>query len=296
MSREDDRARHRPLAATRRRGRFLLRDLRWAVQHPAPRDPAVLFLFGAQRSGTTMLLDEFAVDPRVKVFDEYCALNRRLDDPLPWWDRHHTRRYSVEMLPLPEVAGVISHMRAPLVVSKPLVESDRAAALLDTVPRSRGVWLLREAHDVAGSTVRKFGPEISRSNLRPIAEDADDWRSRGVSPQVRDLVRRHLSPDLDPHDAGALFWLARNALYRDLDLHRDPRILLLRYEDLVADPVGRVGDCYDHLGAPRPARARTEIHPRSVGRSRRVALHPEIEDACAGLQEWYDALAPAAAR
>jgi hypothetical protein len=102
-----------------------------------------------------------------------------------------------------------------------------------------------------------------------------------VPEDVREMVARHYSPDMNPFDGGALFWYARNRLFFELNLADEERVLALKYEDLVSEPERSLRRVYEIAGVPFPGRRIIEdIHPRSVGLGRELELSPEIELAC----------------
>lgn len=243
--------------------------------------PRVLFVLGCQRSGTTILVDTLDKDWRVKTFGEFSGVNRSAAGRQPWSVRSQSR-YSIRLKPLDEVAAKLERCPHPLVVLKPLVESQNAPSILRRIDHSVCVWVFRHYRDVARSNVKLFSPEVARYNLEPIVcEQADSWRAELVPEDVRELVARHYSPDMNPFDGAALFWFARNRLFFDLELAREERVMPLKYEDLVADPELSLRRLYRHAGIAFPGpRIAEDIHPSSVGLGRELELSPEIERAC----------------
>jgi hypothetical protein len=269
-----------PWSAARGRVIRLGRDARQYVRR-APQSPRTLFILGCQRSGTTMLLDALGHDPDVKVFGEFSPLNAFNPGLARLWPQH-TKRFGIRLRPLVEVARIIDAVRYPLVVAKPLVESHRAGSLLDVVPGSSAVWLVRSYRDVASSNVHSFGREIVTGNLAAVVKrDRGNWRSEWVPADARDLVEQHYRPDMNPFDAGALFWYLRTRLFFDLALDQDARVLLLKYEALVAEPDQWLAVVYDHAGHRWPGPAISQdIHAGSVGRAAQIDLSPEVAAAC----------------
>ena len=265
----------------RRRGRGLAKEVRNRLPRGGSVPSRALFVLGCQRSGTTILVDTLDKDWRVKTFGEFSGVNRSAPGRRPWSVRSQSR-YSIRMKPLDEVAATLERCPHPLVVLKPLVESQNAPAILDSVDRAVCVWVFRHYRDVARSNVKLFSPEVSRYNLEPIVrEQSDSWRAELVPEDVRELVARHYSADMSPFDGAALFWFARNRLFFDLELARDERVMPLKYEDLVADPELSLTRLYRHAGIAFPGpRIAEGIHPSSIGLGRDLELSPEIERAC----------------
>ncbi|HKH42742.1 MAG TPA: sulfotransferase domain-containing protein [Solirubrobacterales bacterium] len=265
----------------RRRTRGLAKDVGRRVTPRGDSPPRSLFILGCQRSGTTMIVEALDKDWRVKTFPEHSAVNLPADRKRPWSVRA-TSRYSIRMKPLDQVAAKLERSRYPLVVLKPLVESQKATAILRTIDRAICLWVFRHYRDVAHSNFRFFSPDVNRINLEPlIRRPPDNWRSEFVPEDVRELVARHYSPDMNPFDGGALFWYARNRLFFDLHLAREERVLALKYEDLASEPLRSMRRVYDLAGVAFPGRGIIEdIHPRSVGLGQELELSPEVELAC----------------
>src|SRR5512138_994897 len=85
---------------------------------------SILFIVGCQRSGTSMLLNVFDRDLNTKCFGEFSKLT--WDDSLG-----EIRLNSLEL-----VKKEFSKVKAPLIVAKPLVESQNILELLDYFPNS----------------------------------------------------------------------------------------------------------------------------------------------------------------
>jgi hypothetical protein len=240
-----------------------------------------LFILGCQRSGTTMAIDTLDKDSRVKTFYEYSGVNLPAAGRRPWSIRS-TSRYTLRMKPLDQVAAKIERSRYPLVVLKPLVESQKAPEILRTMDHATCLWVFRHYRSVARSNIKLFTPDVNRLNLEPmVLRQPDNWRGELVPEDVRELVARHYSPDMGAFDGGALFWYARNRLFFDLNLASEERVMALKYEDLASQPERSMRRVYEHAGIPFPGpRIVEDIHPRSIGLGGELELDPEIEAAC----------------
>jgi len=246
----------------------------------------VLFILGIQRAGTSLMYWVFERDLDVKIYRETSELTS--GDTL-----EHVR-----LNPLPAVKARLARDKTPLVVLKPLVESQRVHELLDTFPDARVLWQYRHYQDVAASNLKAFGMDNGLNDLRPfLRDDADNWRSQHSTAETRDTLRRFFRDDMNPYDAAALFWWARCRLYFDLNLAGDPRVLLCRYEDLATDPAATMRRVYAFLGRPFPGdHIVRDVHPQSVGKGRISRLSPEIDALCADLLARLDHLNEVAQR
>jgi hypothetical protein len=198
----------------------------------------------------------------------------------------------VRLNPLPEVKARLDRHNVPLVVLKPLVESQRFYELKAAFPGSKALWQYRHYQDVASSNLKAFGMDNGVKDLRPfVNNDPDNWRSQNSAAATRDTIRRYFHEDMNPYDAAALFWWARCRLYFDLGLDKNPDVLLCRYEDLAIDPAQTMRRIYALINLPYPGdHIVRDVHPQSVGKGRVSRLSPEIDRLCAGLLGELDSL------
>lgn len=261
-------------ARIRRRARteaLQLRKRGYRVVHPFPRTgrKAIVLIVGCQRSGTTMMLELFTDDRRSVTFGEESSLS------LPAEGR-------LRLKPLPEVKRTLERIRTPLVVLKPLVESQNVPRLLDGLDNSFGVWMYRRAESVAASDLARFGVESGERNLRLLlSNDPPNWRGEYVPDTTRSVISQHYKPGMNPHDAAALFWWARTSLYFDLGLEARTDVHLCSYERLVADPEPTMRSLYDFIGVAYPDRHITsQVHSEAARRGQDIVLSPDVQQLC----------------
>lgn len=237
------------------------------------KEKTVVPILGIQRSGTSMLYWVFERDLNAKVYREASELSS-LD-----------KVEKIRLNPLPSVREQIERQRAPLVVLKPLVESQRAHDLFDAIPGTRVLWAYRHFQDVASSNLKAFGMDNGVKDLRPFVEnDPTNWRSQNSKEETREIIRSFFSEDMNPYDAAALFWWARSRLYFDLGLDSHPRVTLIRYEDLVTDPARTMRRVYAFLERPYPGdQIVRDVNPQSIGKGRSSKLSPDVEYLCTDL-------------
>ncbi|MCP4960798.1 MAG: sulfotransferase, partial [Actinomycetia bacterium] len=240
---------------------------RRAGRHREPK--SLLLIFGSQRSGTTMLSSIFDADPQARLFDEMGSLSS--SDP-----------NRLRLNDLDDVRSQMQGSLSPLVVAKPLVESHRVVELLEELPNSYAVWMFRSYIDVTSSRLKRWGDDVGDRNLRPIYEnDQTSWRAVDLEPHVRDMIVSHPFEDLSAADGSALFWYARNTHFFRQHLHEHPRVLMVRYEDLVTDPRTTMGRVYRLVGRP-PADGDTYAHvvSSSVGKGSHLEIAADIRAVC----------------
>ncbi|MCC6456096.1 MAG: sulfotransferase domain-containing protein [Caldilineaceae bacterium] len=238
----------------------------------------VLFIVGCQRSGTTMMTRIFEQDLNTKVFAETSRLSS-LDQPK-----------RLRLNPLDSVKRVIEQELAPIVILKPLVESQNIPELLDYFEGSKAIWLYRQYKDVAASYVEKWGEGHSAKDLRVIVEQRpNDWRPEHLPESVVQIVREHFSEEMNSHDASALYWYVRNSLFFSRRLDSDPRVMLCKYEVLAASPVEALQQIYQFIGHEFPGEGiASMVHEASVSRGQDIRLSPEIDCLCCELLQQLD--------
>ncbi len=231
----------------------------------------VIFIAGVQRSGTNMIADVLERSFDTDVFLE--------NDP---------RSYeNFQLRPAPVLHRLVERSRARHVVFKALCETQSVRAMLDDFAPARAVWCVRHYADMTNSHLRKWSGCTGR-----IARIADgtrerDWRDRDMSPEMRALVRRMYRPDLNDASAVALFWYFRNMTFFEQGLDRDDRVIVVRYERLVADPVREFERLCRFFGLTYRPRLTEKVHSRSVRKAPPPDICPDIATLCDQMLERF---------
>jgi hypothetical protein len=235
---------------------------------------SILFIVGCQRSGNSMMQNIFNKDLNTKCYHEFSEISS--NDPLG----------GIRLNSLDLVKKEFSTLKAPLIVLKPLVESQNVPELLSYFDNSLALWMFRNYKDVALSNIKRFGVPNGINDLRPIVNgEPDNWRSEKVADHVRNTVAKYFSEGMNPYDAAVLFWWARNSIFFDLELGKHPRVMMCSYEDFVLGPEAFVKGIYQRLGQPYPATNITaEVHPNSREKGKNLELSPAIEQLALEMQ------------
>ena len=259
--------------ASRRLFGAFKRIRRQFARRPEWTEKTVLLILGCQRSGTTLMQNILQRDMRSKVYGEFSKLSSE------------DREFRIRLNPLDSVRRAIEADRAGLIVLKPLVESQNALKLLDAFENAKVLWMYRDYRDTAISSINTFGRDAGLNNLKGIIDNREgNWRTEGLSDELRAAVSANFSPDMDPHDAAALFWFVRNSWLFELNLETNARVTICRYEDLVAEPAAAVKRIYDFLGHKFPGeRILPPIHQKSTGQGGHLGISEDIERLCSDL-------------
>lgn len=241
---------------------------RWRRDHPGAVGTAVpVFLVGVQRSGTNMAVRGLERSPRFEVYHEN---SRRA-----YW------RFLLR--PDPVIANLIASSGHSFVLFKPLCDSHRLDQLLDTHGTgngAKGLWVYRDVDGRVRSSTSKFGD----NNLRVLREIAAGrgshlWQAQRLSPDSLDFLRSFDFGSLTIESAAAMFWLVRNQLFFDLGLNDRDDVLLVNYEELVAQPSRVMQQTCRFLGMQFEADLIADIEDRSSDRAP-VSIDPRIRERC----------------
>jgi hypothetical protein len=240
------------------------------IANGARPETEVVFVVGSQRSGTRLPLEVMDYSPDISVYNEGTS---------PYFD-------NVMLQPLDYVAALVRRSPARIVVLKPICETHRVAELLSRFPGSKAIWIFRNFQGASRSAAVKW--TSGRDSVRHLAErdfKAAAWRTGGLSEEKLETVRRLYRADMSLYEAEAVMWYLRNGLFFDLRMERRSDVLLVRYEDLVSDPVRRFQDMFRFIGSPMPARSVAAIKESSDGNRTYPELDPRIRALCEDLHD-----------
>jgi len=233
-----------------------------------------IFVVGCQRSGTTMLVGTLGRSPEISTYHE--GHKRAFDDDY--------RLKSDDV-----VKRLIYESRKPIVIFKPINDSQHADHLLKSHAHAKAIWIFRVYQDVINSAVRKWreGQKkiiygISKGYYKRPAHMAIGER---IAPETHDLIKHLCRKDLSSQDGAALIWYLRNLIYFDLDLQNNNRVLLCKYEDLVTGPKEHFRRVFDFVGCDFSPKYVEEIHARSVRQNDLPTIDPEIKSLCESLRD-----------
>jgi hypothetical protein len=230
----------------------------------------LVFVVGAQRSGTRLPIQVLDRAPEISTFPEGSD---------PYFD-------GVLLRPLNRIEQLVRRSASPIIALKPICETHRTNELLDRFPGSRAIWIFRNYEDTVNSATLKWSSgrtvvrRLARREFKP-----GDWRVGGLTDEKLGLVARLYREDMSQHEANAVMWYLRNALFFDLKTSERSDVLLVRYEDLVSAPQEHFERIFRFIGTPVPARALAAL--RSSAGSTRVfpQISPEIRRLCEDVHE-----------
>jgi hypothetical protein len=234
-----------------------------------------IFIMGCQRSGTKMVRRAFARSLNATVI-------YRSDDGVFSPDN---RLRSVS-----EIRDASARSRTLVTVFKPMMEMQNTRKYLDELPQLRVLWILRDYGDVVNSCARRWN--TMRGYLLEVARDPERaaWYGENLSQDNLALVRDLITPESSLESAYALFWFLRNSFFFEYELHREERVRLFRYEDLVRDPGQGFDEMFSFCGCPYRRSVIKEVDPTFIARHPQPLIDPRIEALCRSLSARFDAL------
>jgi hypothetical protein len=247
---------------------------------PEGRVPQPLFIVGCQRSGTTMLIDTLMRAPDLWVHPEKSALA---------YDDFRLRSPAT-------IAAITRFTPASTVIYKPLCDAHLTDRILAAHRTGHAWWVVRGWRDVADSAVRKWGTH-QRDVILDLATGQGErwgWRTERVPEAMIAQLRQLVTADLTPEAGAALFWYVRNSFYYSLGLDTDPRVTLVRYENLVSNPEQAFRPLFAQLGVTADPAWTADIVDSSVGKQTAADIPADIVAVCDALLQRFVASSPAA--
>ncbi len=245
------------------RTRFDIKKGLWRIFNDHSPDAVPVFVVGAQRSGTTLLLE---------------CLEQSMDFDVLGESSHAMTNYRIKDNDV--VSNVIETSPHRFVVFKPLTDSHRASDFLRLRRKSFAIWAFRRVEDRANSSVAKFGSH-NLDILRDIKANKgmDRWQAQGLSDDMVEFIKGFDYDQMNPESASAIFWYVRNSIFFDTGLDGNEHVLPLAYEDLVTNPRAVMKGVCRFIGAEFKDSMVRNVHAKSIGRTEsKIPL--EIQEFC----------------
>ena len=237
-----------------------------------------VFVLGCQRSGTTLVLNVAGRSPKVHSYHEGDGVIL---------DLGYFRIISEDA-----IREAIAKTPEPIMLFKPLNDSQYADRLLGLHKNAKAIWIYRHYRDVADSAVKIWG-DVQRTIMLQVSEGVyTDPGNKAIGERVTSenlkMVKRVTAKGLSSGEGAALLWYLRNSIYFDLGLQDDPRVLLCKYEDLVREPDKQFEALFKFIGAGYSPGYTADVHTSSVKKVSAVTFDQEIERLCEGMMMRLD--------
>jgi len=229
----------------------------------------ILFIFGVQRSGTSVTFQNFSKFFGVKGYDEFSDLTVLGDEKLRFSSYRRAK-------------NIINKNLEPYIIHKPLVESQVADIVLQNFYNSIGIWMYRDYRDVVNSFHKKFGESIGRHHIDLIIKgDLNNWRSERVPEKFQKLAIDLNKNELTNQDCTALYWYIRNSLYFEYQFYNISNLKLVCYEVFVQNPshfITKICNLWDYKY--KIDFTKLNFNTNSINRDSPPNIKPEIKELC----------------
>lgn len=233
----------------------------------------VIYIFGCQRSGTTIIQKLLSLNTSVKFHGEG-------DQPYfydPKSDKHH------RIQPIGQIKELIKKEPLKYIVIKPLYESHLADKLLSGLPASKGIWVFRNYLDVIDSHIHYYKQNAIEYIMPLYSPDTESWLNEELSDEIKNFINKFSPDKLTDADAYGLFWIVRNSLYWNVS--DNSNVLLVNYEKLVNQPEQQITRIYNFINLKFNKLFCKVIRSNAISKDVNFTLNPEIEEKCKQLNE-----------
>jgi len=230
-----------------------------------------VFIVGCNRSGTNMVCGAIG------------------NSPLGWDYRESALSFAFKDYYLREdwiINGLIRRTPAPIISFGSILDSQFTDKLLSRFDGARAIWVYRHYGDVANSCARMQWGKHLKDYARWVARgELERLGARGerISAETVQLFGELFHEGLSKEDSACLYWYMRNQLYFDLNLHMDPRVLLVQYEDTVLNKEKAFRRVFGFLGFPYDPAIIDDVFSSSVGKHPSPDIDPAIQEVCSAL-------------
>lgn len=250
----------------------LAHKLWWRVRGGGAGNTMPVFIFGAQRSGTTMLGECFGRSPEIMNLGE--------SDPRAF--------ESYSLLDIKTVEKVIEDNPYNFLIFKPLKDGHRANELLEHWPEAKSLWAYRDYADRVNSAVERFGRHPLDVFSNYVSNGSIAWQLESLSAEDSQLLKTMNIERLSVNDGAALMWYIRNRLFYNLGLDQNSRVRLFQYEAFVSNPSIEMKSISEYVGCHFTGKMVENVHSKSLGKRKRPEIASDIENLCEGLREQLD--------
>ena len=241
-----------------------------------------VFVFGCQRSGTTLLKNLIGLDSFVNDAGEYGA---QWFKQAPYGTPDFLRARS-----FPELEESLRAERSRVVLVKPLHDTQRVPEFLSSFPGSPAIFAFREFEGVVRSHLsyyltgrgERFGTlgHDPETYVRGILNgEPPTWKNENHSIEHREQLERLWPLATSAADRYAIYWISRNRLYFDLAL--EETVAMVNYDHILANPRKSLNQLSRHIRHRIPRRNAFIVSTPETGRDLKpLDIHPEIRRNC----------------
>lgn len=228
----------------------------------------IFYIFGCQRSGTTIIQKLISLSPKVKFYGEGDLPYFHSEDSI----KHHRIKPEIE------IKKFLKHESLKFITLKPLYESHNANSLISMIPGSKGVWVFRNYLDVIDSHLHYYNQNIIEYISPLFSKKNNNWLNEYIPKDIQNFINQFSIDEISDADAYGLFWITRNSLYDEVKNNKE--IICINYEGLVKNPDIQIKRMCNFLGIPFHSFYSKAIRSNAVSKKVSFKLHADIERKC----------------
>jgi hypothetical protein len=241
----------------------------------AQRDSKAIFVFGNQRSGTSMLMVAFHRHPDIIVYDEH---------------RDNKAFHNYRIKSFEKINEIVMQSSFPAVCFKPICDSHLISEFQANIPAAHFIWIYRDFRDVANSTLRKFANATRAIILICEGKPGGGWLEESVSDYMRDILQSVYKKGLSRFDLCCLVWWVRNQVLMDSPILNSNDLSVIKYETLVTRPDNVMNWLFKRIDFPYDARINQRMNSGSIRRNPYPPMNLEVANLCHELMRKIDVL------
>ena len=246
----------------------LFQSLKYSKNNPK----RTIFVAGVQRSGTNMVMGILDRNYTTDVYHER--------DPRAY-DKY-------ELQPLDVIHDLHNQSKAPNFVIKALCELQDLNTLMTEFAPSKVIWVYRAYKPVVNSHIERW--TTMPWSIKEIIKNRNGkagWRGRGMTDETYEIVKSVYHENINNESACALFWYFRNKIFFELELDKNPDVLLTNYDELLNNPQSEGKKICDFLDLDYTEKM-TSIIDKNIGTKwQEMDIDEDIVNLCENLEKEF---------
>ncbi len=247
-----------------------------------------VFIFGCQRSGTTMLMNLIGQVPKVSLYREgnpKAMNNYRIKDQ-------------------DTIEQIINKDKNTFIIFKPVNDIQHAEKLLSIYTNTKAIWIYRDYKAVINSAITKWEDAQKKIVLwilnnhekeKFVSSNGGDNEQftvyiENMQLDTVNIIKQLASEDMTKEDGAALLWYIRNKIYFELALQDNEKVKLVNYEKLVMNPAEKLKNINEFIGCNFSNEYANQVLTSSVNKKYSLTLNPKIEKLCRDMLNKFDDL------
>ncbi len=243
----------------------------------SPQEKTVpIFIFGCQRSGTTITMKIIGVNPNIKMYGEGDRPYFVIKD----------NDFSNMLKPLDEIKDLFTKEKNKYTLLKPLSNSQDLTKIMLSFPECKSIWVYRNYLDTILSHINSYTDEHFNFYKNKIINfNTEHWINQNMKHNIQEIISKVGINNLDKKNLYAIYWLMRNKLL--IEYVNQNNILIVNYDALLEKPGKNIQLIYKYLDLECPKYIYSMIKSNKMKKVD-LELHPYINEQCIELQNILD--------